>query len=64
MNAKVIDDILTTKEIITIYTVNRTDIDDINLKLSSKEIIENLEHKDTDLIFVKVKLSNRMILMT
>ena len=59
-----IDDILTTKEIITIYTVNRTDIDDINLKLSTKEIIENLEHKGSDWIFVKVKLSNRMILMT
>ena len=58
------NDIHTTKEIVTIYAINRTDIDDINLKLSTKEIIENLEHKDSDWIFVKVKLSNRMILMT
>ena len=42
-------DFLTTKEIITIF-INRRDLGDINLELSTKEIIENLENKDSDWI--------------
>ena len=32
------------------YT-KRTDLGDINLQFSTKEIIENIEHKDSDWIY-------------
>ena len=43
-------DFLDTKEILTIY-INRSDLGDINLELSTKEIIENIENKDSDWIY-------------